>query len=62
MVRDSAKQYAQSNRPAGETGLPRRSTDPIFFAKWARWAPWCHHRWLRMPGVDYVCYGLIARD
>ena len=48
MVRDSAKQYAQSNlAPRVKQLSMKRALIRIFFAKWGN--TFLHHRWLRMP-------------
>ena len=66
MVRDTAHAYAQEKLlPRVTRGVPPRdSPTRRSSARWARWA--CSARRCRpstaAPGLNYVCYGLIARE
>tara|TARA_Y100000589_G_scaffold118103_1_gene112224 strand:+ start:390 stop:1574 length:1185 start_codon:yes stop_codon:yes gene_type:complete len=64
MVRDSARQYAQSGlAPRVKEAYRQESTDPNIFREMGEMgllgATIDGHG---CPGVDYVCYGLIARE
>ena len=64
MVRDSAKQYAQSNlAPRVKQAFREESTDPNIFREMGEMGLLgATIDGYGCPGVDYVCYGLIARE
>jgi len=64
MVRDSAKQYAQSSlAPRVKQAFREESTDPNIFLEMGEMGLLgATIDGYGCPGVDYVCYGLIARE
>ena len=64
MVRDSAKQYAQSSlAPRVKQAFREESTDPNIFREMGEMGLLgATIDGYGCPGVDYVCYGLIARE
>ena len=64
MVRDSAKQYAQSSlAPRVKQAFRDESTDPDIFREMGEMGLLgATIDGYGCPGVDYVCYGLIARE
>ena len=64
MVRDSAKQYAQSSlAPRVKQAFGEESTDPNIFREMGEMGLLgATIDGYGCPGVDYVCYGLIARE
>ena len=64
MVRDSAKQYAQSSlAPRVKQAFRDESTDPNIFREMGEMGLLgATIDGYGCPGVDYVCYGLIARE
>lgn len=64
MVRDSARQYAQAQlAPRVKDAFRSESTDPAIFREMGEMGllgPTIEG--YGCPGVDYVCYGLIARE
>ena len=64
MVRDSAKQYAQSSlAPRVKQAFREESTDPNIFREMGKVGLLgATIDGYGCPGVDYVCYGLIARE
>ena len=64
MVRDSAKQYAQSSlAPRAKQAFREESTDPDIFREMGEMGLLgATIDGYGCPGVDYVCYGLIARE
>jgi glutaryl-CoA dehydrogenase len=64
MVRDSAKQYAQSDlAPRVKQAFREESTDPNIFREMGEMGLLgATIDGYGCPGVDYVCYGLIARE
>ena len=64
MVRESAKQYAQSSlAPRIKQAFREESTDPNIFREMGEMGLLgATINGYGCPGVDYVCYGLIARE
>ncbi len=64
MVRESAKQYAQSSlAPRVKQAFREESTDPNIFREMGKMGLLgATIDGYGCPGVDYVCYGLIARE
>jgi glutaryl-CoA dehydrogenase len=64
MVRDSAKQYAQASlAPRVKQAYREESTDPNIFREMGEMGLLgATIDGYGCPGVDYVCYGLIARE
>ena len=64
MVRDSAKQYAQNSlAPRVKQAFREESTDPNIFREMGEMGLLgATIDGYGCPGVDYVCYGLIARE
>ena len=64
MVRDSAQQYAQSAlAPRVKEAYRQESTDPNIFREMGEMGLLgATIEGYGCPGVDYVCYGLIARE
>jgi len=64
MVRESAKQYAQSSlAPRVKQAFREESTDPNIFREMGEMGLLgATIDGYGCPGVDYVCYGLIARE
>ena len=64
MVRDSAKQYAQNSlAPRVKQAFREESTDPNIFLEMGEMGLLgATIDGYGCPGVDYVCYGLIARE
>ena len=64
MVRDSASQYAQSTlAPRVKQAFREESTDPAIFREMGEMGLLgATIDGYGCPGVDYVCYGLIARE
>ena len=64
MVRDSARQYAQSGlAPRVKEAYRQESTDPNIFREMGEMGLLgATIDGYGCPGVDYVCYGLIARE
>ena len=64
MVRDSARQYAQSAlMPRVKDAFRSESTDPKIFREMGDMGLLGSTiEGYGCPGVDYICYGLIARE
>ena len=64
MVRDSARQYAQATlAPRVKQAFRNESTDPAIFREMGEMGLLgATIDGYGCPGVDYVCYGLIARE
>jgi glutaryl-CoA dehydrogenase len=64
MVRESAKQFAQSSlAPRVKNAFRSEQTDPSLFAEMGKMGLLgATINGYGCPGVDYICYGLIARE